>query len=488
MKLKISILLLLLTNILLAQNKPFPLHTGYLGSFIQPTNYTQEELDTQLKNFYTQWKSVYLKSGCNTGEYYVDFAVGNTISVSEGLGYGMMIMPLIAGHETYAKVYFDGMYKFYKAHPSGINPYLMAWKQIDGCIDADGNDSASDGDIDIAFGLLLAHDQWGSTGDINYFSEAKNIINAIMQDDINKSLSTVKLGDWASATSPNTRTSDFIMDHFRAFKTASSDNKWTNVINKCYTLIDDMQTNYASTTGLLPDFIINVNSTPKPANPNFLEGENDGGYYYNACRDPWRITTDYLISGDERAKTSVNKINNWLMQKTNNDVSEIVNGYELNGTEIATWDDATFIGSFAVGAMLNTENQDWLNNIYARLLGYGNSGGYYENTLKLLYMMVISGNYWSPSAVLGVETGEFQNKEFDIRTINNERIEIRNLTEKRTNSELKLIDINGKLLVSKKLKNKIEQIDISNLQKGMYFISLKPNNTNTLITQKIIKL
>ncbi len=44
-----------------------------------------------------------------------------------------------------------------------------------------------------------------------------------------------------------------------------------------------------------------------PAPANFLESENDGNYYYNSCRMPWRISMDYLINGNQDAKKSENK-------------------------------------------------------------------------------------------------------------------------------------------------------------------------------------
>ena len=37
-------------------------------------------------------------------------------------------------------------------------------------------DSATDGDLDIAYSLLLAHKQWGSNGTVNYLKEAQDMI------------------------------------------------------------------------------------------------------------------------------------------------------------------------------------------------------------------------------------------------------------------------------------------------------------------------
>jgi endo-1,4-beta-D-glucanase Y len=52
-------------------------------------------------------------------------------TVSEAHGYGMILAVLMAGYDDKAKEYFDGMYWYYKAHPSEITPYLMAWAPDD---------------------------------------------------------------------------------------------------------------------------------------------------------------------------------------------------------------------------------------------------------------------------------------------------------------------------------------------------------------------
>jgi len=86
-----------------SQNIPFPKHTTYLGNHIKPSNYTQDELDSQTIAFYEKWKAKYLINGCENNQYYVFFDSGNTLTVSEAMGYGMMIVPLMAGYDPQAK-------------------------------------------------------------------------------------------------------------------------------------------------------------------------------------------------------------------------------------------------------------------------------------------------------------------------------------------------------------------------------------------------
>ena len=485
----------------IAQQFPFPQHTEY-SNHIKPSQYSQEELDQQVKTFYDGWKNKYLKQGCEDDQYHIHFASGNTVTVSEAMGYGMLIVPLMAGYDENAQTYFDGLYRYFRAHPSHIMPNLMAWKQITGCVDADGPDSASDGDIDIAYGLLLAHAQWGSGGSINYFQEAILVINDIMgndpsEGDINQNYFSIKLGDWITSGSymNGTRTSDFIMDHFRAFSCAAKDTNWNAVVNKCYDLIGDMQTNYSPETGLLPDFIEDLDTSPRPADPDYLEGDLDGNYSYNACRDPWRMASDYLINGDERAKTAVIKINRWLLESSGGNTSNIYAGYYLDGTKAVGWSDNSFTAPFTVGAMLDPDNQEWLNKLYSKIISANiANGGYYDNTLKLLSMITISGNYWVPSCDILNGTSELEKspennfRVYPTSTSGNLTLEI---NSDFNNQELKLHIFNssGQIVLFDSFQGiSNTNINIGHFPKGMYLIALATVHGKSLGTQKVIKL
>ncbi len=483
-----------------AQHYPFPQHTDY-QTHIKPDGYTQAQLDGHVRSFYDGWKNKYLINGCESDHYYVFFDSGNTVTVSEAMGYGMIIIPLMAGYDANALNYFDGLYRYYKAHPSSITPNLMAWKQITDCVNADGPDSASDGDIDIAFGLLLAHAQWGSQGEINYLQEAVLIINDMMgqdaaQGDINQDLDIVKLGDWVGSGNfmNGTRTSDFIMDHFRAFSCAATDTVWDGVVEKCYDLINDMQTNYSSATGLLPDFIDDVDALPKPADPNFLEGPNDGEYSYNACRDPWRLANDYLINGDERARAAVVKINQWLLESTGGSANNVYAGYHLDGTRLNGWSDISFTAPFTVGAMVDTANQEWLNALYSKiLLSNIANGAYYDNTLKLLSLITLSGNYWVPPCEILNGTDDLSNNNrpsFQVFPTSSTGNLILKIDQDFKNEKLIVKVFNSwSTLVFKESFQYASHfgINIGSCPKGMYLVSLITAKGIFLGTQKVVK-
>jgi endo-1,4-beta-D-glucanase Y len=146
--------------------KPFPQHVKYFAGTIKPNHISQLQLDNAVSSFYTQWKKRFIKNTPGKAESFVWFEnKGNKQCVSEGQGYGMMIVALMAGFDPSARATFDNLYRYYKSHPSGKSKYLMAWAQNSNGKDLDKT-SASDGDMDIAYSLLLAGKQWGSKGNI----------------------------------------------------------------------------------------------------------------------------------------------------------------------------------------------------------------------------------------------------------------------------------------------------------------------------------
>ncbi len=380
--------------------KPFPQHYKYYWGSIKPNNISQNEMDITVVNFYFQWKKRFVKSQKYKHESYIWFeGVGGKQSVSEAQGYGMIITALMAGADSNAKNTFDDLYRYYKSYPDKKCKYLMAWAQFTNGKSDDAT-SASDGDLDIAYSLILADKQWGSSGSINYLNAAKNMLNAIMKYEINPKTFTGMLCDGIEPESKDyyaTRSSDFMPSHFKAFKQVTHDNRWDKVINANYHLFMKMQRIYSEDAGLIPDFIIHLNKKPMPAKSNFLESVYDGSYNYNACRLPWRIAMDYLLNGDQQSKDIVNKINKWVKETTSTNPYNLSAGYTLAGNDIKGryFEALSFIAPFTVSAMVDKNNQYWLNSLWNYLTNFKiKDYDYYDNTIKMLNLIIISGNYW----------------------------------------------------------------------------------------------
>jgi len=403
-------LLLVLRSTATAQNHPFASHPmPYAAGSITPSHVGQAAQDNVVRAFYDEWKARYLVQTCGAADFVVEAKVsGGNLTVSEAHGYGMLLSVLMAGHDPDARAIFDGMVAYRRAHPSIFTPGLMAWNQRTSCSDAEGGDSATDGDLDIAYALLMADKQWGSCGAIDYAAEAGTVLAGIQSGEVDGSGRYLRLGDWTAPDEPqyyqSTRSSDFMPDHLRAFAAASGNVLWTQVLDHTYTVFDALQSSHSPSTGLIPDFIADPLGTPAPVAPHFLEGPNDGAYDYNACRDPWRLATDYLVSGDARAKTAVQRMTTWIRSATGNDPGQIDSGYQLDGSVSAQADyrSMAFVAPFGVGAMTDSTNQTWLNDVWDLVVATSvDDEHYYENSLKLLSLIVMSGNWWAPQAVSG---------------------------------------------------------------------------------------
>lgn len=382
-----------------AQNKPYPQAVNFAGS-IKPNNVTQATMNSQVSSYYTYWKGKYLKNNLASlpGGYYVlgditGSADGYTpLGSSEGQGYGMIITALMAGYDANAQTIFDGLFKTARAYKSSANSNLMGWVVAD-ALSAQGHfGSATDGDLDIAYALILAHYQWGSAGAVNYLAEAQKMITQGIKASNITTAGKVNLGDWQNNTTNDTRPSDWMIDHFRAYKAITGDATWDNVVNTTYSLINTIQTGYSPSTGLLPDFV--TGNPAKPAAANFLESANDGNYYYNACRVPLRIVMDYGHYGTAAAKTAANKIITWAETSTSGNPLNFKAGYTLGGTALSGsgYQSAVFIAPTVAAATCDASHQNYLNTGWNAIVNM--KAGYFEDSYNLLCMLYISGNWW----------------------------------------------------------------------------------------------
>jgi len=386
---------------------PFPQHVRYASGAIRPNHRNQTELDNDVRAFYDYWKAKYLVAAGPTAQgnplYRVSFGSSDPDrTVSEGQGYGMLIVALMAGYDPQAQVIFDGLWDFSRAHPSEIDGRLMDWDVPDRTT---GNESAFDGDADIAYALLLADKQWGNAGRINYSAAARQVIQAIRESTLGPASRLPLFGDWVEVNGPTynqytLRTSDFMPAHFRAFGRATHDPVWDEVVKNLQAVISGLQSEFSPETGLLPDFIIPA-STPghtfQPAPPDFLEDENDGNYYYNAGRVPWRIGTDALLNNDPTSLAQVQIITHWAETAAAGNPAAIKAGYHLNGDPLPSSHDFTtfFAAPLGVAAMTEPAHQQWLNEIYDAVRTAHED--YYEDSVTLLCLLVMTGNYWDPT-------------------------------------------------------------------------------------------
>jgi endo-1,4-beta-D-glucanase Y len=314
----------------------------------------------------------------------------------------MVAFALMAGTGIYAdpeaKTYFDGMYKFFMAHPFRSGDYLMSW-----AVNSNGSGgetfspsvTATDGDLDIGYALVLANYQWGANGSINYLDEAEKVIAAIKRYEMNPNNKRVMLcdyHDWSDQSHHQywlSRCSDWMADHLRTFNEVTGDSYWNDAVSTIYSVYNYVSSNYSSATGLVPDWI-----NYDPPQPHSYAGKTH--YSYDACRFPWRIATDFAHNGSSSAKAVLNKISGWIISKTGGEPRDIMAEYELDGTAIGNYTSAAFTSPFLVACMADKSatSQTFLDKGWNVIKS--EQEGYYEDTINLLCMLLMSGNWWKP--------------------------------------------------------------------------------------------
>ncbi len=387
-----------------AVNRPFPQHVKYAPGVILPTSVPQAAMDAAVQAYYRDWRKTYVKTvpGTEPAQKYVEHEPGNT--VSEAVGYGMVISAYLANHED-----FDAMFFYVKAHRSRIGPRLMAWKQVNSrgrMVNVEGVCSATDGDLDIAYALLLADRQWGSSGVINYKAEALVMMGDILAYDVNPKDWHLLCGDWAHKEDPNhTRPSDFMVDHLLAFAAAdpAHSSQWMKAYNQICAIVNyQFNSGGSAHTALLPDFMVKSGSHFVPVPGKYLETVHDGDFDYNACRTPWRLPMAYIVAGRTDLLPALTAQNSWIQAVSGSLPGKIKAGYYIkngiNGTPYAADGDLCFTAPFAVLAMIDSKNQNWLNKLWISITGgdYGAVTNYYNDSIRLQVLLVLSGNWWLP--------------------------------------------------------------------------------------------
>jgi len=345
-------------------------------------------MDKEIYNYYQNWKQTYL-IGEKSGTYRVATDKKDKHrTVSEGQGYGMLITALIQ-EDKEAKKLFDGLWRFSRAHPSKIAKDLMSYEVPE---KKEAIDSAFDGDADIAYALILADKRWGSKGAVNYKKEALKVIDAIWKHTIGKNSFIPLLGDWVDPKGKKynqftTRTSDFMLDNFKAFYKFTGDTKWLKVVHVTQKALLDVQN---PQTGLVPDFIKYNFKTKKfeAVEEGFLE-QYDGFYYYNACRVPFRIGVDALSHNDPTSKKIVKKMATWSKLVSKNTPTNLKSGFKLDGKVIGDYFSIVFLAPFGVAAKSCDTN--WSKKIYSCVINRHEN--YYEDSVTLLSLMAMNGAF-----------------------------------------------------------------------------------------------
>jgi endo-1,4-beta-D-glucanase Y len=380
--------------------RPFPQVVGLAPGALRPSA-GQGAADDAVRAAYDRWVDRWLvEDGDRARVRMHDDPDAET--TSEAQGYGLVLVATLAGHDPHARRRADGLVRYALDHPSGLDGRLMDWHvPADGHAEPGEDDSAFDGDADLAWGLLLADAQWGSDGDLDYRGLALDVLAGQRASALGPTTSWPLLGDWVSPDGGRysewtPRSSDWMPWSFRGFADATGDGAWTRAEDAAYAAAAQVQADHAPRTGLLPDFLVaDGDGGLRPAPPGFLEGPTDDDWSYNATRFPWRFGLAAAYGGDPRAREVLAPVQAWALDETGGEPEALASGYTLSGEPLPgyRWSSTVFQAPLMVAAM-SGDDQAWLDATFSAVRD--RREGYYEDSVTLLCLLAVSGRAWFP--------------------------------------------------------------------------------------------
>jgi endo-1,4-beta-D-glucanase Y len=333
---------------------------------------------------YVNWKGKFVTAtGAGGGNNLrVQRDTNSNDTVSEGIGYGMLIGVFMNDQPM-----FDGLWAYAKSHLDAKG--LMTWNFNSSNV-AIGSGSATDGDEDMAYALLMASKQWPAG---SYSTDAMTLIKNIMKGEVSGNI--LEGGDGFNSTG-ELDPSYFAPSYYRAFAAFDTADSaaWMSVMNQCYTILANISGQY----GLVPNWI---NGSGTGINGPETDGHGPD-FGYDACRTPFRIGIDYCINNDMDALNYAKLIAGFYASKAPTAVSTLYDLYTPAGMAVDTNPAGMAVtGPGGVAAM--AAGQDGFRDLSYKTMwadttqGAMNLSGvftYYYGSWGVLSLLAMSGNFW----------------------------------------------------------------------------------------------
>lgn len=451
--------LMTLLPMLNAQDRPFPQNVQY-NYGVKPANISSD----YVKSEYDLFKSTLLVECGNSLR--VIFSSAKNETRGYAIGIGMLISAYMGDKET-----FDKLFKFYKSKLSTQAKDLMAWNVT--CESIISPSSTTNTDIDVAFALIVAYNQWSGS----YINEAKLILARISENMIT-SCSGIKAiypgyNNYALGGCNETGIQYYTPAFFRVFAKVTENQLWEDLANDSYKILNNSA---HKTTGLVPDWQT-VEGNPA--------GSKNYNFAYDACPVPWRMSLDYLWNGNESARNWCTKVSNWAY---NIDPKNIADGYKLDGTPTGHYHTSAFVGGFAVAAMSNT--QQVADAFGDELKIIKNNSDWFNLSLRCLYLMTVSGNFWEPLRMGTTAAPSLKQHDGTLKIFPNPSkngiftLEVERDNNSENKIDIEIVDTNGELIFSGMLCNGENSCTI-NLEKAKGIYLLKASEDGMVTTRKI---
>ena len=384
----------------MAGNYPFPQNANYIYGNRVPYSTTDS---AKVQQQYQMWLNSFYRE--NGSQARIQWTWGGTqadsnTTVSEGIGYGMLILVYMDNPKNSTQSKFDKLLAYYNAHLDGNG--LMHWK-ISGWGGATGTGGATDADLDVALALLQASKQWGDGASDKYITAAKTVIAKLWQFDVNTGGNYLYSGDqWQNGP---LNPSYFSTAAMKLFAKVDNSHAWASVATNSYAII---KKNRNASTGLVSDWC------DASGNPQQGNAKEPGLFGYDAIRTPMRMALAYLWYGDADAKDIALKMATWANTKSSGDPNKLyLDGYRQDGTPYNSNNsnaNTTMSGGLATAGLVDASTLGFAGKGYTGIAkGFigDQDDNYYNYSLGTLYMLMMTGNmpnFWDPITHASTDT------------------------------------------------------------------------------------
>lgn len=388
------------------QNKKAASYSGLYRNLFQQAGYSEGAIDQKIQKAYFDIfegpNRVYFEVGDSMG-YISDLK--NHDARTEGLSYGMMIAVQLDKKDVFDRIWRWS--KKYLQHQDGPREGYFAWSIHPQSLKKNSEGSASDGELYFITSLLFAANRWGNSTGIDYYSEARRILDAMWKKDgrgtirnlVNtehKQITFVPEGDGYNWTDPSYHLPAFLevwamyaKDGHEQFYRDCADTARAFLHRTCHPV-----------TGLNPDY---AEFTGAPHPTRWMPV----GFRYDSWRVPMNIAMDYNWFGKDKEwqEGYAKRFQSFLRSKG---INTFEDQYNLDGSRP---DEILQAGGFkklrhslglvataATASLINRESNslDFVHALWnAQLQPYedGYFDPYYDGLLYLFSLMHLSGKY-----------------------------------------------------------------------------------------------
>ena len=356
--------------------------------------FTTDAITThELRQLYLDWREALIER-CDQGDARIKYPESNNDTRSEGVGYGMVIAAYMGDQET-----FDGLWNYYQRTSTNG---LMNWRR-NGCDGGGGggdNGSASDADIDAALAVIVADKQFPGNG---YAQDAAQILGAIRTQLFDGGCQGVLLAGSQFGGCDCINPSYIPPGYYAAYGAVDDQAFWDQARGASYNYYNAVRNQQ---TGLVPAWSQSNGSLQLGCSPQVAGGGATSEYQADAARTPWRVAIDYLWTGDARAQDFLQSIGSFASSQQPMRIRDryTLQGQPANTNELSSHElgrNTYVMGGFATAMVALSQQQvddftgAWIS-VYKAGDNFGDTFRAFNNSLALLYGLVVTGTMWSP--------------------------------------------------------------------------------------------